>query len=318
MNTMPRKSARVLKVFNQLGVWIVVAVLFIILAVVSPQFLLKNNLVNLIRQISVTGIVALGATFIILAGEIDLSSGNMLALMGCACATLMVRLGIPVLAAILIAILIGCCIGLLVGLTVTKLNVPSFIATLGIQYVLQGAVLLLTGSRPVTNLPEGFLVLGRGYIAGIPVSTVFMLLLFLLGAGVLKYSKFGRDVLAVGENPTAAYLSGIHVDRVKILVFVIGFALSAFGGTVLASRLSSGQPTSGVDVTLEALAAVYIGGSTKGSIMTTLAGALIIGMISNGLNLLEVSSYWQKVALGLIIVAAVAMDIFRSRKAEKK
>lgn len=318
MNTMPRKSARVLKVFNQLGVWIVVAVLFIILAVVSPQFLLKNNLVNLIRQISVTGIVALGATFIILAGEIDLSSGNMLALMGCACATLMVRLGVPVLAAILIAILIGCCIGLLVGLTVTKLNVPSFIATLGIQYVLQGAVLLLTGSRPVTNLPEGFLVLGRGYIAGIPVSTVFMLLLFLLGAGVLKYSKFGRDVLAVGENPTAAYLSGIHVDRVKILVFVIGFALSAFGGTVLASRLSSGQPTSGVDVTLEALAAVYIGGSTKGSIMTTLAGALIIGMISNGLNLLEVSSYWQKVALGLIIVAAVAMDIFRSRKAEKK
>lgn len=108
------------------------------------------------------------------------------------------------------------------------------------------------------------------------------------------------------------------MDRVKILVFVIGFALSAFGGTVLASRLSSGQPTSGVDVTLEALAAVYIGGSTKGSIMTTMAGALIIGMISNGLNLLEVSSYWQKVALGVIIVFAVAMDMFRSRKSEKK
>ena len=318
MNTVLGKKSKVFSVFNQLGVWIVVVVLFAILAVISPQFLLKDNLVNLIRQISVTGIVALGATFIILAGEIDLSSGNMLALMGCACATLMVSLNVPVLLAILISIVIGCVIGLLVGVTVTKLNVPSFIATLGIQYVLQGAVLLLTGSRPVTNLPESFLVLGRGYVFGIPVSTVFMILLFLAGAAVLKFSKFGRDVLAVGENPTAAHLSGIRVDRVKILVFVIGFALSAFGGTVLASRLSSGQPTSGVDVTLEALAAVYIGGSTKGSIMTTMAGALIIGMISNGLNLLEVNSYWQKVALGVIIVFAVAMDMFRSRKSEKK
>lgn len=203
MNTVLGKKSKVFSVFNQLGVWIVVVVLFAILAVISPQFLLKDNLVNLIRQISVTGIVALGATFIILAGEIDLSSGNMLALMGCACATLMVSLNVPVLLAILISIVIGCVIGLLVGVTVTKLNVPSFIATLGIQYVLQGAVLLLTGSRPVTNLPESFLVLGRGYVFGIPVSTVFMILLFLAGAAVLKFSKFGRDVLAVGENPTA-------------------------------------------------------------------------------------------------------------------
>lgn len=320
MNTIEKRGrgARVSRIINMLGVWVVVVVLFIILALVSDKFLLRDNLINLIRQISVTAIVALGATFIILAGEIDLSSGNMLALLGCTCATLMVRVGIPVVPAILLSVAMGGVIGYLVGLTVTRLKVPSFIATLGIQYVLQGAVLLLTGSKPVTNLPESFLVLGRGYVCGIPVSTIFMVILFLIGAAVLRYSRFGRNVLAVGENPTAAHLSGINVNRVKVAVFVIGFALSAFGGTVLASRLSSGQPTSGVDVTLQALAAVYIGGSTKGSIMTTMAGALIIGMITNGLNLLGVDSYWQKVALGFIIVAAVSMDVFRSAKADKK
>lgn len=308
---------RVSQVFNGLGVWLVVVAMVIILSLVSPKFLLKDNLINLVRQISVTGIVALGATYIILAGEIDLSSGNMLALLGCTCATLMVRMAVPTFPALLITLVIGGIIGLVVGLAVTRLRVPSFIATLGIQYVLQGAVLLLTGSKPITDLPDSFLVIGRGYLFGIPVSTIIMIALFLIGAFVLKYMKFGRSVLAVGENPTAAHLSGINVKRIKVSVFIIGFTLSSLGGVVLASRLSSGQPTSGTDITLQALAAVYIGGSTKGSIMTTLAGALIIGMITNGLNLLEVNSYWQKVALGVIIVFAVASDMLRAAKADK-
>ncbi len=313
-----KAKGRLSRFFNSLGVWAVVIAMFILLSIISDKFLLKDNLINLVRQIAVTGITALGATYIILAGEIDLSSGSLIALMGCVCAALIMNAGINMFLAILITLVIGGIVFFLVGLTVTKLNIPSFIATLGVQYVFQGAVLLLTNSKPITGLPAGFLVIGRGYLGNIPVPAIIMIVVYILGAIVLKYTKFGRNVLAVGENPVAARLSGIDVKTTKILVFCIGGVLSTLGGIVLASRLSSGQPTSGADVTLQALAAVYVGGSTKGSIMTTLAGALIIGMITNGLNLLEVNAYWQKVVLGMIIIIAVAFDIFRAFKAESK
>ena len=313
-----KEKNKALQAVNNLGVWLVVLGMFILLSIVSDKFLQKDNLINLIRQIAVTGITALGATFIILSGEIDLSSGSMIALMGCVSAALMMKAGLSVAGSFVLTLLIGALIGILMGLTITKLCVPSFITTLGMQYVLQGAVLLLTNSKPITNLPEGFLALGRGYIGSIPIPAIIMLFVFIVGAFVLKYTKFGRNVLAVGENRNGARLSGISVNRVKITVFGVGGLLSALGGIVLAARLSSGQPTSGSDVTLQALAAVYVGGSTNGSIMTTLAVALIIGMITNGLNLLEVNAYWQKVVLGIIIIVAVAFDILRSLKAEGK
>ena len=300
-----KEKSKALQAVNNLGVWVVVIGMFILLSIVSDKFLQKDNLINLIRQIAVTGITALGATFIILSGEIDLSSGSMIALMGCVSAALMMKAGLSVAGSFVLTLLIGASIGILMGLTVTKLRVPSFIATLGMQYVLQGAVLLLTNSKPITNLPEGFLVLGRGYIGSIPIPAIIMLFVFAVGAFVLKYTKFGRNVLAVGENQNAARLSGINVNRIKVIVFGLGGLLSALGGIVS-------------DVTLQALAAVYVGGSTKGSIMTTLAGALIIGMITNGLNLLEVNAYWQKVVLGIIIIVAVAFDILRALKAEGK
>ena len=309
-----KEKNKALQAVNNLGVWLVVLGMFILLSIVSDKFLQKDNLINLIRQIAVTGITALGATFIILSGEIDLSSGSMIALMGCVSAALMMKAGLSVAGSFVLTLLIGALIGIMMGLTITKLCVPSFITTLGMQYVLQGAVLLLTNSKPITNLPEGFLALGRGYIGSIPIPAIIMLFVFIVGAFVLKYTKFGRNVLAVGENRNGARLSGISVNRVKITVFGVGGLLSALGGIVLAARLSSGQPTSGSDVTLQALAAVYVGGSTNGSIMTTLAGALIIGMI----NLLEVNAYWQKVVLGIIIIVAVAFDILRSLKAEGK
>ena len=267
-----KEKNKALQAVNNLGVWLVVLGMFILLSIVSDKFLQKDNLINLIRQIAVTGITALGATFIILSGEIDLSSGSMIALMGCVSAALMMKAGLSVAGSFVLTLLIGALIGILMGLTITKLCVPSFITTLGMQYVLQGAVLLLTNSKPITNLPEGFLALGRGYIGSIPIPAIIMLFVFIVGAFVLKYTKFGRNVLAVGENRNGARLSGISVNRVKITVFGVGGLLSALGGIVLAARLSSGQPTSGSDVTLQALAAVYVGGSTNGSIMTTLAG----------------------------------------------
>lgn len=315
-NSGTKKLDKMIQVLNKLGIWAVVIALFILLSIISNKFLLSDNLINLIRQIAVTGITAMGATYIILCGEIDLSSGSMIALMGCICAAFMMYAGWGIVPSVIITILIGAVIFFVVGLAVTKLYVPSFIATLGIQYIFQGAVLILTNSKPITGLPDGFLVLGRGYVFGMPVPAIIMILVFIVGAVILKYTKFGRGVLAVGENKDAARLSGINVNKTKILVFGIGGMCSTLAGIILASRLSSGQPTSGEDVTLEALAAVYVGGASNGSVMTTLAGALIIGMITNGLNLLEVNAYWQNVILGVIIIIAVAFDMFRARKTE--
>lgn len=201
---------------------------------------------------------------------------------------------------------------------VTYWHVGSFITTLGFSYVLEGIVLLLTNSQPISGLPEAFLVIGRGYLGPIPVPVIILAVTFILSAFVIKYMKFGRNVLAVGENAGAAKLCGINVAKNKIAVFAVAGLASAFGGIVLASRLSSGQPSSGGDLSLQVLAAVYVGGTSSGSMSAILAGVLILQLISNGLNLFGVSGYWQKVALGIIIVLAVALDMFRLERATNR
>ena len=192
-----------------------------------------------------------------------------------------------VTASIIFSLALGTCIGILSGLIVTYLRVQSFISTLGLMYALAGVVILITNSQPVSGLPEPFMILGRGYIGVIPVPVIILALAYAIGAFILKYTAFGRNVLAVGENKTAAKLSGINVYKIKIMVFAMAGFASALGGIILASRLSSGQPSSGSDVSLLALAAVFVGGASKGSVMNTLAGALIIGLINNGLNCLR-------------------------------
>lgn len=177
---------------------------------------------------------------------------------------------------------------------------------------------MLTNSQPISGLPEAFLVIGRGYLGPIPVPVIILAVTFILSAFVIKYMKFGRNVLAVGENAGAAKLCGINVAKNKIAVFAVAGLASAFGGIVLASRLSSGQPSSGGDLSLQVLAAVYVGGTSSGSMSAVLAGVLILQLISNGLNLFGVSGYWQKVALGIIIVLAVALDMFRLERATNR
>lgn len=306
------------KVWDRSGVWLACILLFMVLSFSAENFLSSSNIINIIRQICVNGIVALGATFVVLCGDIDLSQGSFVALIGCFCAWLMAKAGYGVLPAIAISLLGGCLIGLFAGLIVSILQVPSFIATLGLMYALAGGVLLLTNSQPISGLPDAFLKIGRGYAGIIPISVILLLVMFAIGAFVLKYTSFGRNVLAVGENRIAAALSGINVVLTKILVFVIAGFCSALGGIVLSSRLASGQPSSGSDVSLLALAGVFVGGASRGSVLNTLAGTLIIGMINNGLNLMEVNASWQKVALGFIIIAAVALDVTRSLKIAKK
>lgn len=275
------------KFTDAMGVWLVVLLFFIILSLATDNFLTYANLTNVVRQICVNALVALGASYVILGGEIDLSTSNMCAFAGCGAALLM-RAGVNMWLAMLIMLVIGALIGCLTGVIVNYLKIPSFIASLG-------TTLLLTNSEPISGLPEGFMTFGRGYVFDvIPVPVIILAIMFAVGGFVFKYTSFGRSVISVGENITAAKLSGINVSRTKVAIFSIGGFSAALAGIVLASRLSSGQPMAGTDIGLQAIAAVYVGGTSKGSALNVLAGSLALGLVNNGLNLLEVNAYWQR------------------------
>lgn len=313
MNMKDGISGRIRKIANMLGIWLILIFPFIFLSLtVGDSFLRATNLINLVRQICVTCVVAIGATFVICGGEIDLSSGQMAALSGCLSASLIVKQGWTPCIAILFVLAIGWCFGMFNGLLVTKLRVPAFIATMGMMYVLEGIVLLITRGIPINGLPKSYIAIGRGYVGAIPIPVIIVAMLMAIGAFVFKFTKIGRNIQCVGENAIASNLSGINTTVVKIIAFGVGGVMSAAGGIMLAARLSSGQPTAAADLSLQAMAGVFVGGTSannsEGAVGHTLAGSLIIGMINNGMNLLEVNAYWQKVALGVIIIVAIAID----------
>ncbi len=317
------KGQRVKDILNTLGIWTILLLLFLFLAVTTGDtFLRSTNLINLVRQICVNGVIAIGATFVVCGGEIDLASGKMAALAGCGSAMLIVDYGMNTWLAILIALLVGVVFGGISGVVVTLLKVPAFIATLGMMYVLDGLVLLMTRGTPITGLPDEYVAIGRGYAGPIPIPVIILLVLVLLSAFVFRYTQFGRNIVTVGENAVSSRLSGINVAAIKIAVFAVGGAMSAAAGVMLTGRLSSGQPTAADDLSLTGMAAVFVGGTsstnTQGAALKTLAGALFIGMINNGMNLLEINAYWQKIVLGIIIILAIAMDVYRTEKAARQ
>ena len=314
-----RLITKSLSVMSDMGAWLLIIVIGLVLTLTTNTFLTWDNIINVLRQTCVVSIIALGASFVVLGGEIDLSTGMLSTFAGCNTALLITKAGWPIPLAIFLAVIVGCLVGTLTGCLVTYFKIPSFIGSLGVQYIIQGFLLITTNSMPITGLPEAFLVLGRGYIADvIPVPVIIMIIFFTIGAFILRYTPFGRSVIAVGENPEAAKLSGLNVKRTKVLIFTICGFCAAFAGIVQAARMSSGQPGSGGDLSLQALAAVYIGGTFKGSMLNTLAGALAWGFVNNGLNLLKVNAYWQKVALGSIIIIAVLFDIVRAQISTKQ
>lgn len=317
-NMKTKRPFKMSLVWSSLGVWLLVIVMFIILAISTDTFFTSTNVINLVRQVSVNAMVALGTAFVVFGGEIDLSTGAILALGGVVCSKLMVEAGMSVPIAIIITVAVGMLVGLVSGLIITTFGLNSFIVTLGMQYVLQGISLLLTNSQPVSNLPKSFLILGRGYIGPIPIPVIIAIVMFSIGAFVFRFLPFGRYVVAVGDNPVAANLSGINVKFTKISMFLMNGAIASIGAIILASRLSSGQPTVGADVSMQALAAVYVGGTSQGKVSNTLGGVLVLGLVNNGLNLLRVNVYWQRVALGIIIIASVVIDTLRTRSLSNK
>ncbi|WP_439649461.1 ABC transporter permease subunit [Lentibacillus daqui] len=285
----------------------------IILSILSDSFLTMNNILNLLRQISINALIAFGMTFVILTAGIDLSVGSLLAL-GSALTAGMLTSGMDPMLAILIGLLIGLGLGAINGLIITKGKVAPFIATLATMTIFRGATLVFTNGKPVTGLSDSFSfqMIGKGYLLGIPFPVVIMLIIFLVLFFILRNTVFGRQVYAVGGNEEASTLSGIKADRVKIWVYALTGMLSVLAGIIMMSRLNSAQPTAGTSYELDAIAAVVIGGTSlmggRGKILGTLIGALIIGVIDNGLNLLNVSSFYQQIVKGAVILLAVLLD----------
>ena len=278
-------------------------------SVLSERFFTISNMLIVMRQTSIVAFLAVGMSFVILGAGIDLSVGSVLAFSGAVGAGVMQNGGI--FFGILAGLALGTALGAFSGIVIIKLKIPSFIATLAMMAIARGGTLVYTDGRPITGLPSSFAFLGRGYIGNVPFPIILMLIIFILAFIVLKLTRFGRYVYATGGNINAARASGIKVNNVIISTFAISGFLSGLTGMVLASRLNSAQPTAGMGYELDAIAAVVLGGTSlfggEGELWGTLVGAFIMGILNNGLNMLNVSSFYQQVAKGIVILIAITV-----------
>lgn len=303
-------------------------VLCVVLSILSDKFLTPANGINVLRQVAVNVCIATGMTLIVLTSGIDLSVGSVLALCGAISAGLLknglsfasadLYIGFTILGAVLAAIVVGGLLGLFNGLTITKFKVPPFVATLAMLTIARGLTMLYTGGHPISNLGESFAYIGAGSFIGIPIPVWIAVVVVVIAVFITSRTKLGRYIYAIGGNETAARLSGIRINRVKLVVYSLGAALAAVGGVIVTSRLDSAQPNAGISYELDAIAAVVIGGTSlnggKGSVWGTVIGAVIIGVLNNGLVLLNVSPFWQQVVKGGVILLAVIIDKIGDKK----
>lgn len=299
---------------SQYGIYFAFIILCILFAVSNPVFLSVGNITNILRQISFNAILAMGLTMVIITGGIDLSVGSVLAVAAVISASFIKESEpqLPVFLAVLIGLGIGAVCGAFNGLCVTKGNLPPFISTMVMMTVARGAAQLYTKGRPVSGLLSGFTYMGSGFLFGVPVPIYLLLIVVLITWFILNMTQTGRWIYAVGGNEASAKASGIRVHRVKMIAYIYSGILAAFVGLIMTARLNSASPVVGNGYELDAIAASVIGGTSmeggKGKVFNVVIGALIIGTITNGLDILNVSSYWQQIVKGFIILLAVLID----------
>ena len=309
MQQLTAKSSLLEKIIPFIGLILLV----VVISVLNTAFLDLSNLLNLLRQVSINGLIAFGMTFVILTGGIDLSVGSILALSS-AFTAILITSGLDPIVALIVGVLGGFLLGVFNGVLVTFGSMAPFIATLATMTIFRGLTLVITDGNPITDLGDSYLfqLFGKGYFFGISVPAVTMIIVFIVLAIILQKTTFGRHTYAIGGNEVASKISGIKVNKVKILIYGISGLMSALAGAILTSRLNSAQPTAGTSYELDAIAAVVLGGTSltggKGRIVGTLIGVLIIGVLNNGLNLLGVSSFYQQVVKGIVILIAVLID----------
>ena len=297
---------------RQFGTLAGLIALSIVLWILTPHFLTISNLLNIAQQTTIVAIIAVGMTFVIITAGIDLSVGSVLAFAGVVMASLLQK-GVPLVIALLAGLGAGLFCGLLNGLLITIGKLPPFIATLGMMSIARGAALVYTGGRPISGFSEGFRWLAVGEVFHISVPIIIMIAVYLIAHFVLTKTKLGRYTYAIGGNEEAAILSGVNVRFYKTLVYGLCGMLSGLAAIILTARLNSAQPIAGIMYELDAIAATVIGGTSltggEGKIFGTLIGALIIGVLRNGLNLLDISSFVQQVVIGAVIIVAVLFDM---------
>ena len=300
-----------IKYKSLLGLVLLIAVV----SILNPAFLSAKNIMNILRQTSVNAVIAAGMTFVILTGGIDLSVGSILGISGAVCASLLVS-GQNVVVAVISALVVGAIVGFLNGFIISKGKLQPFIATLATMTVLKGLTLVYTNGNPITlgsnELAMSFGKIGGGTILGIPTPAMIMIVVFMVCYYILHNTRIGRYTYALGSNEEATKLSGLNTDKIKIWVYTMSGILASVAGIIITSRLYSAQPTAGNSYELDAIAAVVLGGTSltggKGKISKTIVGALIMGVLSNALNLLDVSSYYQMMVKGVVILIAVLLD----------
>ena len=297
------------------GIFIAFFLTCLVMTILTPVFASPRNIFNIVRQVSMIGIIAIGMTFVILSAEIDLSVGSMVALTGVVAAGLQVNSGYGTLVAVLVPLVIALLLGVSMGMIITKTKVHSFVVTLGMLSIARGLSFIYSGGYPISGLNPAFRYIGGGMIGPVPVPVIIYLGVALIGYFVLSQTTFGRYIYAIGGNREAARLSGIPVDVYRIIVFSICSFTAGISGLILASRVNSGQPIAGTGWELDVIAAVIIGGTSlfggRGGIVGTVIGSLFLGVLRNGLNLLNVSPFYQQVFIGLLIIIAVVLDRFR-------
>jgi inositol transport system permease protein len=302
---------------GQYGLLMAFVIICIVLSAITPTFLTVQNLMIIVTQVSINALLAFGVTFVIITGGIDLSIGSMVAVTGVVAASFAHPDTYPVIVPIGAGLLAGLLFGAFNGFVITRSNVPPFIVTLGTMTIGRGLALILSKGRPISNLSDSFNFIGGGKLLGIPMLIIILIVLFIACSVLLSKTVIGRYMYAVGGNEQAARASGISLSTVKMVVYTLCGGLAALAGILLTSRITTGQPNAGAGFELDAIAAAIIGGTSTsggtGTMTGTLLGALLIGVISNGLDLMNVTSYYQQVVMGIIIIGAVVLDSVNRR-----
>jgi ribose transport system permease protein len=298
------------------GPLVALLIAVVIISLTTDRFMTTQNLINVSLQVSTVAIAAIGSTLVILTAGIDLSPGSAAALTTCVLAILVKNMGVPLPLGMLAAIILGIMMGLFNGFFSTYGRIPSFVVTLATLGIYRGLAFLVTEGHPIFSISPNLEDIFYGKILGIPLPFLYMLIFYAITAVFLKYTRSGRAIYAIGGNESAAYLSGIHVNQTRLLAFILAGLAAAIAGVLMAARLNSGSPNYGVGLELAAIAAAVIGGASLtggyGNIISTLFGALTVAVVQNGLNLNAVPAAWQNITLGLIIILAVGLDMWRS------
>ncbi|MDR1133339.1 MAG: ABC transporter permease [Synergistaceae bacterium] len=313
------KIGRVGVVFRQSSPIFIFAGIFILMSIASPYFFAWRNFMNVLRQSAVIGILAMGQALVIMTAGIDLSVGSMMTLSGCLIATASTAWGLHPVIAVATGVSAATLVGLINGFLTAKVKLYDFIATLGTKTAIDGVALLITDGLPVSKIPPSITVIGgKAISAGIPIAAIVFALIAAAAIIILGYTTFGRNALAIGGNSEAARVSGVDITKTKIMAMAFCGLCSGIGGIVIVGRLNSANALMGTNMELNSIAAVVIGGTSinggQGTMFGTIIGVLTMGVLQNGLELLNISSFWQKFILGLVIIAVVTLDTYRRKK----